>query len=239
MILYTEKHGKIRAKAKGIRKPLARMTGFLEPLNLVEMRLVSGKTMDIVTGVESLDFFENAKKDLPRISTGYYLAELLDLLLHDREKNIKIWELLLESLRALSYDINIELLRAYFALNLLAELGYRPELQVCIKCGKKLIKQDHFYFNISGGGILGEECASPAQRDDSYRGKKIGISAVIFLRFLLQNSFKKALKLKIDSKILSEGSQVINALVCQHISRELRTPKFCALVNHPNRNESK
>ncbi len=224
LTLYSEKFGKIQVKAKGIRKPLAKMTGFLEPLNLVALRLAEGKKTDIVTGVESLDFFEGAKTNLPRISAGYYFVELLESLVHDREKNIRIYQLLVDSLRFLASGANPHLLRAYFGLNLLALLGYRPELEKCLKCEAPVGRQSKVYFGVQEGGILCGKCRTAT-------AKKIDSLTLKFLRFLLREPLEKVVKLKVGKKTLTEGLAIINQLICAQTTEKLKTPKFCQLVS--------
>src|SRR3989338_9769045 len=49
--LYTQKLGKVRAKAVGIRKITSKLAGHFQPLNFVNVRLVDGGSLLLVDGL--------------------------------------------------------------------------------------------------------------------------------------------------------------------------------------------
>ena len=60
----TERHGKVRAVAKGVRKTRSRFGSRLEPTSHVALLLYEGRELDIVTQAESVDHFRALRDDL-------------------------------------------------------------------------------------------------------------------------------------------------------------------------------
>ena len=50
----TPDRGKLRAIARGVRRPKSRLAGHLEPLTHCTMMLAEGRNLDIVSGCETL-----------------------------------------------------------------------------------------------------------------------------------------------------------------------------------------
>ena len=55
--LLSRRRGKIRAVAKGVRRTSSKFGARLEPFSHVDLQFAEGRTLDIVTQVESLDAF--------------------------------------------------------------------------------------------------------------------------------------------------------------------------------------
>ena len=50
--LYTPSNGKVRAVARGVRRPKSKLSGHLELLNRVKISLARGRNLDIVSEAE-------------------------------------------------------------------------------------------------------------------------------------------------------------------------------------------
>src|SRR6188768_202123 len=74
----TERHGKVRAVAKGVRKTKSKFGARLEPMSHVALQLYEGRELDIVTQAESLDHFKANREDLDRLTRGVTLLEAAD-----------------------------------------------------------------------------------------------------------------------------------------------------------------
>src|SRR5699024_11562428 len=55
--LLARGRGQVRAVAKGVRKTTSRFGGRLEPFMHVDMQLAEGRSMDVITQVQTLDAF--------------------------------------------------------------------------------------------------------------------------------------------------------------------------------------
>ena len=55
--LLTQRHGKVRAVAKGVRRTTSRWGARLEPFNHVDVQCYTGRSLDVVTQAQTVDAF--------------------------------------------------------------------------------------------------------------------------------------------------------------------------------------
>ena len=78
LTLITPDVGKLKAVAKGIRRPTSRLGGSLEPFAELTVALARGRTFDIVTQVSVGHAWLRLRDSLESAATAWYLAELAD-----------------------------------------------------------------------------------------------------------------------------------------------------------------
>ncbi|MEA3485562.1 MAG: DNA repair protein RecO C-terminal domain-containing protein, partial [Candidatus Aerophobetes bacterium] len=108
-----------------------------------------------------------------------------------------------------------------FELKFLDILGYRPCLEKCINCGKKLEFIPSPCLSIRGGGILCEAC----QEKDK---KRLAVSRPLIklMEHLLYLTPERGCQLKIDKKIRRELKAVLQAFLSYQLRGEMLTPVF-------------
>jgi DNA repair protein RecO (recombination protein O) len=131
LTLLTTQKGKIRAVAKGARKPSARKTGHVELFNCVELQLSVAREIDIVTQAQTLEPFLRVRDDLDRLSYAYYFAEITDRFVEEEIEHSEVYELMLDALHWIETTDHLSRTARYFEMQLLDALGYRPQLHVC------------------------------------------------------------------------------------------------------------
>ena len=96
--LYTEDFGKVKAIAGGVRKINAKLTGHLEPFNLVWVELMTKKGGDlfITTALSEISLLEsNASPNL--ISLFVKMSDFALKMLRGQEKDKAMWNFILEN----------------------------------------------------------------------------------------------------------------------------------------------
>src|SRR5688572_8344798 len=156
--LYCSHRGKVDAVAKGVRRTKSRLAGHLEPLTLGSYLLAEGRELDIVTQAETVEGFPALRADLERVSRGLYCAELVERLTPDRSEGAPVFRLLSDTLHLLSSENSIDVAVRCFEMRLLDELGYRPMLEVCAICDKRLEPVTNFW-SPATGGVICPDCA--------------------------------------------------------------------------------
>jgi hypothetical protein len=69
--LLTRRHGRVRAVAKGVRRTTPRFGARLEPFGHVDVQCYTGRTLDVVTQVVTVDGFgSRLVTDYGRYTTG-------------------------------------------------------------------------------------------------------------------------------------------------------------------------
>jgi DNA repair protein RecO (recombination protein O) len=84
LTLITPQYGKLKAIAKGIRRPTSRLGGSLEPFAELTVVLARGRTFDVVTEVHVGHAWLGLRDRLESAATAWYLAELADRSLEER-----------------------------------------------------------------------------------------------------------------------------------------------------------
>jgi DNA repair protein RecO (recombination protein O) len=124
LVVYSKNFGLLRLMAKGVRKPKSRKRGHLEVFSHVKFSASVGNGMDMVTEAEAIDSFDEIRKELKKMTVGYYLCEVLGRLTREGEKNEKIFSLALLFLNNLKNSENLKKLRIQFATDMLVTLGF-------------------------------------------------------------------------------------------------------------------
>lgn len=129
LTMYTKEYGKVRAIAKGVRKTTSRRAPHLEIFMRVGAVLHAGKTLESISEVTPIEIYAGIRTDLARVSMAYYLCELVDSLLPERQEHRDVFVLLADALDAVrdAPSPGIYGISKSFTLELLWALGFLPE----------------------------------------------------------------------------------------------------------------
>jgi DNA repair protein RecO (recombination protein O) len=205
----TERTGKVRAVAKGVRKTKSKFGARLEPPSHVALQLYEGRELDIVTQAESVDHFRPIREDLDRLTRAVTMLEAADQLSLEREPNPELYRMLLGALRALASH-NSALVVAGFHWKVLALEGFRPLVEECAVCG---IPEGLVAFDPEVGGLL---CA------EHRRGTRVSPEAVGLLQDILCGRLAAALA-EPASPATHEVDHLATRVMEHHLERRLRS----------------
>jgi len=217
LTFYTPHLGKIQAVAKGVRRPRSKMAGHLELLTHSLVSLARGRNLDTVTGCQTIDSFLPLKSDLKLASYGLYATELVNQFTADHIENYPLFQLLLETMHRLCQSSNNEPTLRYFELQLLNEVGYRPQLQQCVSCHLPLEPTTNS-FSPSAGGVLCPNCSQsqPLTYPLSVNGLKV-------LRLLQNSDYSTAEKLKVNPELAGELEGLMRNYLKYLLEREIKS----------------
>jgi DNA repair protein RecO (recombination protein O) len=136
--LLTQRHGKVRASAKGIRRTTSRFGARLEPFGHVDLQLHTGRSLDIITQVQTIDAFGGGLVvDYPRYTAGCALLETADRLTPEEgEPARELFLLLVGALRGLAGgQRDPHLVLDAYLLRAMVIAGYAPAITECARCG--------------------------------------------------------------------------------------------------------
>jgi len=219
----TKYKGKLTAVAKGVRKIASRRAPHLELLNHVKIFLASGKNFDIVTEAETIATFKRTKENLNKVGFGFYLSEITNEFLAEGQGARLVFDLLLRALRLLEAEDNLEkiktLTRAY-ELKFLEAVGFRPQLEACVKCGKNIATAENF-FSPEAGGVVDKSCAA-----SSLFVKKISPDALKTLRFLQREDWPKIERLSVYPRLNTELERDLRFYLEYLLEKEIKSANF-------------
>ncbi len=223
LTIYTDRAGKVRALAKGSRRPLSKLAGHIEPFSHTVFELHEGKSFYVITGADLEVGFLGLRDDLEKTSLAYYLLEMVDALTTDNEAHEAVFELLRDGLTLLEHPAESVATRLFvtaFILKLLAEVGYLPELDSCVHCQKPLQPEDNF-FSASLGGIVGPEC-----RQEASDRQKINATALKAMRLFLAKPIEVVYRCTLSPQTLGELEYIIENYLQYHVGRQLYSRVF-------------
>jgi DNA repair protein RecO (recombination protein O) len=223
LTLFTPDMGKMRAIAKGARKPASRKSGHVELFARTHLLVAKGKQLDVVTQADTLDAFLPLRENLERIGYAYYLAELVDRFSEEGTENRAIFDLLLRALAALGDETtDPDLLARFFELRLLQYVGYRPQLFNCVHCGKAIAPVEN-YFSAEAGGVIDPDCA---QTQRAFDAQTISLDALKILRYLQTREWETVRALRLGDAAMSQVEALMLRYITYHLERNLKSVEF-------------
>jgi len=217
LTLYTPHLGKIQAVAKGVRRPRSKLAGHLELLTHSQVSLARGRNLDTIIGSQATNSFLTLKNDLWLTSCALYAVELVNQFTADHIENYPLFQLLLETMKQLCQAGDNELVLRYFEIQLLNEVGYRPQLQQCVSCRSRLEPITNSFCS-SAGGMLCSSCrqSQPLTYPLSVNGLKV-------LRLLQNSDYDTISRLRLTSELSRELEGVTRDYLRYLLEREVKS----------------
>lgn len=216
--VYTPHRGKLRAIAKGVRRPESHLGGNIELFVRANLLVARGRNLDIITQAEMVEPFKGLRDDLARMHAAFYLGELLDALTDEDLPNEAAYTLLSECLRALAGAADPDATARYYEYRLLALLGYRLELAVCVECRRPLGPVENNAFSVRSGGILCPDC-----RAADPPAPAISVGALKVLRLIAREPLASLLRVRLPDPTRAELERLGHLHVREHLEREPHT----------------
>lgn len=160
--LFTQGRGKVRAVAKGVRRPGSRFGGRLEAYSHVDLQLHEGRQLDVVNQAELIAAHAAIRDDHARSACAAVMAELTDLVAQEGERDNALFLQLRAGLQAL--DASPEDPSVFvdaFLLRATAIVGFPVSTTACAVCRAP---GTHAFLSVRAGGTLCADCAPPGTR---------------------------------------------------------------------------
>lgn len=216
--LFTYERGKIEAAAKGVRRPRSRLLGATQLFTHGRYLLFERKSsLDTLSQGEVVHTFLPLREDLRRMAYASYVSELVDRTTELNDAHPRLFPIFLATMELLATGSRLPLTARYFELQLMQELGFRPHLSGCVRCGAS----DAHAFSIELGGLLCKRCrsADPAAELLDQETSEI-------MRFLLKADPKRLSILKPSGKALQAMGDVLPKFCVARIGGWLRSLDF-------------
>jgi DNA repair protein RecO (recombination protein O) len=188
--LYTKDLGLVSVMAKGVRRGGARGQGGLDTFSRGELTAYVRPTRDLQTFKEFAveEAGGSLGRDVLRFAGASVLAEIV-LLNAGPDPSPQVFERLINALRRIDAVPRARIIGAVLAEGwmLVTTLGYEPQIDLCVHCGRVLGATEVLRFDFSAGGVNCSDCAS------DHSGPRVGPGARQQLAALLQGTVPEAL----------------------------------------------
>jgi DNA repair protein RecO (recombination protein O) len=214
--------GKVRAVAKGVRKPGSRFGARLEPTSHIAFQCYRGRgDLDVVTQVDTIDANRALREHYGCLTHAVSMLEATDQVAQEREPNPALYRMLVGALRTLA-DTPTPLVSAAFFWKLLSLEGFHPLLDACARCGEE---QEPFpAFDLDEGGVLCTTCgrASAAGSVPERRARRLPVETLDLVRRILGGELRSALA-EPPSGVTTDTERLAVAALEHHLERRLRS----------------
>jgi DNA repair protein RecO (recombination protein O) len=210
--VLSQGRGKIRAVAKGVRRPGSRFGGRLEPFGHVDLQLYEGRNLDIVSQAELITPFAEVRADYALSACGSVMVEGADRVAQEAERNTRLFLLLLDGLRALArHPAHPALVLDAYLFRLVSVAGYQAEVRRCVGCGAA---GPHRVFGIAAGGALCRGCAPAGAQPLEAR--------VAGLLARLEGGPWDDLAVETDARTRRAAGALVNSYLTYHLGKPLK-----------------
>jgi DNA repair protein RecO (recombination protein O) len=210
--LLTQGHGKVRAVAKGVRKPGSRFGARLEPTSHVALQCYRGRELDVVTQVETIDANRALREHYGCLTHSISMLEATDQVAQEREANPALYRMLVGALKTLADNPN-PLVSAAFFWKLLSLEGFHPLLDACARCGDD--DGPFTAFDLEEGGVLCATCGR-------FTGRRIDPDTLLMVRRILGGDLRGALAEPPGPTTVATERLALTSLE-HHLERRLRS----------------
>jgi DNA repair protein RecO (recombination protein O) len=209
--VLTNKLGKVKLLAKGVRRPKSKMCGAMEPFSLDEIIFYKREFKDIYTLSDAVivDSFPEVRGDPYKVSGAMVLCEFFDKTLPAEETDTASFSELFRFLKNLrkAGPRAVRALVVGYLLRAFSGSGVMPHLEDCVRCHKPISNGNgEVDFSVGAGGVV---CSK--HHDDT----------VILLSHhavnTLRNTYSKR-EVEIDDEVLGEIEGFIADYMYLHLN---------------------
>lgn len=212
--LLTQGRGKVRAVAKGVRRPGSRFGGRLEPYSHVDLQLYEGRSLDIVNQADLIAAHAAIREDFSLSACAAPLVELVDLVAQEGERDNRLFLLLRAGLQAL--DARPPYPAIFTDASLLrvsAAVGFPVTIGGCASCRRE---GPHPFLSVARGGTLCPDCAPAGTR-------AVDGDTIELVRLLASDEWASLPSAAADPERRAVAASFVRAFVEHHLDRRLRS----------------
>ncbi|HEY8987529.1 MAG TPA: DNA repair protein RecO [Candidatus Limnocylindrales bacterium] len=229
LTLITPGSGKLKAIAKGIRRPKSRLGGSLEPFAELHVALARGRTFEVVTEVSVGHAWLNLRDSLESAATAWYLAELADRSLEERHAAEPVYALLRRAYELLDAGMAPGRVARWYEMHLADELGVRPEVDRCVECDRALEVDGRFRWVPPLGGVLCETCPGPPHERTG-----LSLDALKLLKAYQRQDVEAIAALRLVAATEREVETALRDFLRHVLEREARSLAFLDEIRTPS-----
>jgi DNA repair protein RecO (recombination protein O) len=204
----TDRFGKVAAIAKGAKRPKSGTGGAIDMLTMNEILFSASPSGGLANLREArvLEQFGVGRLSSTHYYAGLYFAELADIFALGSEGSSALFDLLAETLRALSCGAPEAAanLVFYFESHVLMVSGLAPNLGQCVHCGRAPAHEENVRISLVDGGILCKDCPG---------GAKIAPATLAALKRVCESTVGSVQRLRLHKAQANEVGGVLSAMV--------------------------
>ena len=221
LTLLTPHDGKLKAIAKGVRRPGSRIGGSVEPFAELQLLLVRGRTFDIITQASVSEAWLSLRDSLESAATAWYIGEMAERAVEERASAFPVYALLRRACQLLDDGMAPGRVARWFELGLADALGVRPEVERCVECDRPLEEGERFRWVPALGGVLCERHPGPPSESVG-----LSLAALKVLRAYRRLDIEAIAGLRLPIEVEAEVEAAMRRFMRHALEREARSLAF-------------
>ncbi len=212
--LLTLGRGKVRAVAKGVRRPGSKFGGRLEPYSHVDLQLYEGRSLDVINQADLIAPHAHVREDFDLSAAAAVMAELTDAVAQEGERDNRLFLLLRAGLQALDARPPYPaIFTDAFLLRVASATGFRVVMDRCASCRRP---GSHPFLSVTRGGTLCPDCAPAGTRAVDARTLEL-------VTLLASDEWAALPRAADDEQARAVAASFVRAFVEHHLDRRLRS----------------
>ncbi len=218
---FTKKRGKVKGVLKGIRKDPRKFGSNIDKFSVNDIVYYEYTRSDLhlVSQCDLKQFYFSIRQDYKRNVAANYMLELVDTVMPPEHPNKRIYRLMLDYLESLESIDDIDRLVHIFQIKILLLSGFRPHIDACVKCHKKV--GGKVRFSLRAGGLICSSC--PTTEVNFTTISKGTIASMLHIE---QSDWPKSLRLGLTNTARKELKFILNNFLVYHLGRKIRSAKY-------------
>jgi DNA repair protein RecO (recombination protein O) len=221
LTLLTPHDGKIRAIAKGVRRPRSRIGGTVEPFAELHLVLVRARTFDVITQASVGEAWLSLRERLESTATAWYLGELAERAVEERANAYPVYALLRRAFQLLDDGMAPSRVARWYEFGLADALGMRPEVERCVECDRVLEADEAFRWVPLLGGVVCGRCTAPPAEHSS-----LSLAALKLLRAYRRMDIEAIAALRLPVVVEVEVEAALRRFMRSVLERDPRSLPF-------------
>jgi DNA repair protein RecO (recombination protein O) len=221
LTLLTPHDGKIKAIAKGVRRPKSRIGGSVEPFAELQLVLIRARTFDVITQASVAEAWLNLRDHLESAATAWYIGELAERAVEERAGAYPVYALLRRAFQLLDDGMAPGRVARWYEFGLADALGMRPEVDRCVECDRSLEEHEVFRWVPALGGVLCERHPVPPAEQTL-----LSLDALKVLKAYRRFDIEAIAGLRIPASVELEAENALRRFIRHVLEREPRSLAF-------------
>lgn len=158
--IFSQRHGKFSAIARGAKKPKSRMAAAVQPFIYGEFLIYMNKGLGTIQQGDIIDSFRTIREDIVKTAYASLIGELTDKLMDAHQPDMYIYDQFYRTMKWIADNEGVEVSVMMYELKLFEKGGFAPIVDRCIYCGSV---EQLSSFSMNEGGLLCVQCVTDEQ----------------------------------------------------------------------------
>ncbi len=216
---FCQHHGRLTGIAKGAKRSKKRFVNKLEIFSSLRIlhTVPKDNRLAFIAEADLLDGYLNLREDISCYVTASIVRELTLLATKEVEGDKELYPLLIWVFSSLNSARAPIPALVFFLIRFFAIIGYSPQLDSCLGCGKHIQPEETYRFHVATGGIRCSKC----NRTELGNGHTLSQGTLRSLSTALNQPLERLHRLQLSGKSQQEALSFLHSYGRQLFQREI------------------